>query len=73
MINAANFGNCWVCAVPKARKVSSRRESKGSDSTCVKSLNLHALGYSYARQEDKLKTIKTTKDSLCIGVYDASE
>lgn len=57
----------------KARKVSFRRDSRDSDSTCLKPLNLHALGFSYARQEDKLKAIKTAKDSLCIGVYDASE
>lgn len=43
------------------------------DSTCLKPMNLRALGFSYARQEDKLKAIKTAKDSLCIGVYDASE
>lgn len=59
--------------MPKTRKVSSRRESKGSDSMCLKPLNLNALGFSFARQEDKLKAIKTAKDSLCIGIYNASE
>ena len=80
LINAAKFVSSWGCAaslrcvrVPKARKVSSRRESRDSESTCLKPPNVHVLGFSYARQEDKLKAIKTTKDSLCIGVYDASE
>jgi len=56
-----------------ARKISCRSASGGSHSTYLKPPTLHALGFQYASQADKMKAIKTAEDSLCSIVHDDTE
>lgn len=58
---------------PEARKISCGSASRGSHSTYLKPPTLHALGFQYARQADKMKAIKTAEGSLCIIVHDGTE